>query len=287
MKRLFPVEKAIEYIEEHLDEGIGLNDVSRVTGYSYHHMTRLFSSILGESVGHYIHRRRLYKAAEKLIHSNQRVIDIAFDSGFESPEAFSRAFKTVFGSSPSDYRKAGINLVTNAKREMSPQDVRHIANNISHIPQILLQDEIKVAGIRGNTSLSNNQIPELWEYFLRFHINSYHFTGIGYSICETQQTAYTEEGDVSFSVLIGSSVKNFDNLPKTLVGKTLKAGRYAVFTHRGTFANLFKSYQYIYGTWLPTSKEELDDREDFEVYKRRVLSFDDPKNEVKIFIPLK
>ena len=82
-------------------------------------------------------------------------------------------------------------------------------------------------------------------------------------------------------------MKNFDNLPKTLVGKTLKAGRYAVFTHRGTFANLFKSYQYIYGTWLPTSKEELDDREDFEVYKRRVLSFDDPKNEVKIFIPLK
>jgi len=47
----------------------------------------------------------------------------------------------------------------------------------------------------------------------------------------------------------------------TLVKKTLSAGRYAVFTHSGTFANLFITYQYIFGTWLPTTKEELDDRE--------------------------
>lgn len=96
MKRYPPLERAITYIEAHLNENIGLNEVSRETGYSYYHMTRLFSSVLGESVGHYINRRRLYNASEKLIHSDQKVIDIALDCGYESSEAFSRAFKAVF-----------------------------------------------------------------------------------------------------------------------------------------------------------------------------------------------
>lgn len=69
--------------------------------------------------------------------------------------------------------------------------------------------------------------------------------------------------------------------------KILQAGKYAVFDHRGTLANLFKTYQYIFGTGLQTTKMELDDREDFEVYGRDVWSFDDPNNEVEIYIPVK
>lgn len=290
MNQLTPLERAIEYIEEHLDEEIGLNDVSRETGYSYYHMTRLFSSVLGESVGHYINRRRLYNASQKLIHSHQRVLDIALDSGFKSSEAFSRAFKAVFGSSPAEYRKAGLDLVVKAKRELSPEDVSHIANNISHSPEILTLEATKIAGIRGDTSRSNNRLPQLWDQFLslhRLHKNIYGSTTIGYGICETQQTVYTADGDVSFSTIVGSPVPGFDNLPHPLVPKTINPGPCAVFTHRGTFANLFLTYQYIYGTWLPSSKKELDDREDFELYQREVISFDDPDNEVKIYIPIK
>lgn len=287
MKQLFPLEKAIEYIEGHLNENIGLRDVARETGYSYYHMTRLFSSILGETVGHYINRRRLYNASEKLLYSKHRVIDIALDSGFKSPEAFSRAFKAVFGSSPVAYRKTGTDLVVNAKRELAPEDVSHIANNISHSPELFRMEEVKIAGLRGTTSLSDNQLPHLWGEFLHLYQNHFAATNVGYGICETQQTTYTKNGDVSFAVMVGSPVNDFDNLPTGLIGKTLSAGRYAVFTHRGTFANLFKTYQYIFGIWLPAAKEELDDREDFEVYEREVLSFDDPENEVKIFIPIK
>ena len=287
MKSLSPLEKAIEYIEEHLNENIGLNDVSREIGYSYYHMTRLFSSVLGESVGHYIHRRRLNNAAEKLIHSDQRVFDIALESGFESSEAFSRAFKAVFGSSPVEYRKTGLNLVVQAKKELLPQDVGHIANNISRSPEILVLEEMKVIGLRSTTSLFDNRLPGLWEQFLVLHKELFTESGVGVSICETQQTTYTKDGNVSFAVLVGCPVNSFDELSLPLVKKTLSAGRYAVFTHRGTFANLPKTYQYIFGTWLPASKEELDDREDFEVYEHEILSLDNPNNQVKIFIPIK
>lgn len=292
MQKLSPIEQAVKYIENHLHENIGLIDVSRETGYSYYHMTRLFSSVLGESVGHYINRRRLYNASEKLIHSQRRVIDIALDCGFQSPEAFSRAFKSAFGSSPMEYRKAGLDLVVNAKRELSPEDVGHIANNISHTPEMVMLEETKVAGLRGFTSLSNNRLPGLWEEFMRFHRfhkDLFVAAGVGYGICETQQTTYTKNGDVSFAAMVGSPVNDFDKLPSSfpLEKKVLRPGKYAVFTHWGTFANLFKTYQYIFGTWLQTTQAELDNREDFEMYEREVLSFDDPNNEVKIFIPIK
>ena len=89
--------------------------------------------------------------------------------------------------------------------------------------------------------------------------------------------------------MVGSPVQDFDDLPPALPleQKILQAGRYAVFTHRGTFANLPKTYHYIFGTWLQSAKVELDDRDDFELYEREVLSFDDPDNEVKIYIPIK
>ena len=93
MKELSPLERAVEYIEAHLNEDIGLRDVARGIGYSYYHMTRLFSSVLGESAGRYIQRRRLYQASRQLLRSGRSVIEIALDSGFASPEAFSRAFK--------------------------------------------------------------------------------------------------------------------------------------------------------------------------------------------------
>lgn len=287
MQQLSPLEKAIQYIEKHLYEDIGLSDVSRETGYSYYYMTRLFSSVLGESVGRYINRRKLYSASEKLIHSNQRIIDIALDGGFKSPEVFSRAFRSVFGSSPIEYRKAGLDLVVNAKRELGPEDLEHIANNISRSPELVFQQEIKLAGIRGITSRSDNRLPSMWEQLLHLQQELVGHRCIGYGVCETQQTVYAKDGDVSFSTLVGSPANYFDRLPPPLVEKTLCAGRYAVFTHRGSFANLFKTYQYIFGTWLFQSKEELDNREDFEVYDHEVLSFDDPNNEVKIYIPIK
>lgn len=284
MKQYSPLEQAIEYIEAHLHEGVSLHDVSRETGYSYYYMTRLFSSVLGESVGHYIRRRRLYRAAEKLIHTRQRVIDIALEWGFASPEAFSRAFKAAFGTSPADYRKAGLDFVVNAKRGLLPEAVSHVANNISHVPELLVLDETKIAGLRGTTSLSDNRLPALWKQFREIPAD-YFAAGTRYGICETQQTVYSNEGDVSFSALVGGPVAEFHHLPQTLATKTL-GGKYAVFTHRGTFANLFQSYRYLFETWLPSAEEELDDREDFELYEREVQAFDDPDKEVKIFIPV-
>lgn len=89
-------------------------------------------------------------------------------------------------------RKAGLDLVVNAKREIAPEDVAHIANNISRTPELVMLKETKVAGLRGTTSLSDNRFPVLWEEFLRLHKDLFIAAGAGYCICETQQTAYAK-----------------------------------------------------------------------------------------------
>lgn len=86
------LEQAIIYVEDRLGEAIKVEDVARAAGYSYYHLNRQFTAILGESIGSYIKKRRLANAAKALLYSNQKIIDIALDNGFESAESFSRAF---------------------------------------------------------------------------------------------------------------------------------------------------------------------------------------------------
>lgn len=54
-------EKAVMYIENNLHENITVNDVAKEIGYSYYHLTRLFKSMFGESVGSYIKKKTISK----------------------------------------------------------------------------------------------------------------------------------------------------------------------------------------------------------------------------------
>lgn len=64
-------EKAVMYIENNLHENITVNDVAKETGYSYYHLTRLFKSMFGESVGSYI-KRRLVSSTKELLYSDKK-----------------------------------------------------------------------------------------------------------------------------------------------------------------------------------------------------------------------
>lgn len=92
------LEQAVIYIENHLGYNIMVEDVAKAAGYSYYHLNRQFTAILGESIGSYIKKRRLADASKKLLYTDLKIIDIAIEYGFDSPEAFSRAFKAIYKS---------------------------------------------------------------------------------------------------------------------------------------------------------------------------------------------
>ena len=80
---------------------------------------------------------------------------------------------------------------------------------------------------------------------------------------------------------------SFQDLPPQFVKKVLPAGRCAVFTHRGSLRMLPQTFEYIWGTWFLETEEELDSREDFELYDNRFLGYDHPDSEVDLYIPIR
>ncbi|MBW4847464.1 MAG: AraC family transcriptional regulator [Lachnospiraceae bacterium] len=285
------LEQAVIYIENHLGYNIKVEDVAKAAGYSYYHLNRQFTAILGESIGSYIKKRRLADASKKLLYSDLKIIDIAIEYGFDSPEAFSRAFKAIYKVSPQSYRQNRLDIFIGGKERLDTGLLDHLVRNVTVHPRIVELPEIRVAGIRGETTLRDNRLRELWDRTnsLYSQIPNRIPGGRSFGICEAcaENTLYTMNEDILFTEVAGTEVSSFEGLTEPFVQKVIPGGRYAVFTHRGTLRMLPQTFDYIWGTWFLTTKEELDWREDFELYDERFLGYDHPDSEVDLYIPVK
>jgi len=101
---------AMEYIETHLSDDINYDQVAKLACCSTYHFQRMFSFITNVPLSEYIRRRRLTLAAFELQSRDKKVIDIALKYGYESPEAFSRAFKNLHDIMPSHAHNEGVTL---------------------------------------------------------------------------------------------------------------------------------------------------------------------------------
>lgn len=102
--------KALDYIENNLDNKIDYTKIAQTAYCSEYHFSRMFSFIAGVSLSEYIRRRRLTRAAFEIQKNDIRIIDVAVKYGYESADAFSRAFRKTHGIKPSDARQNGVQL---------------------------------------------------------------------------------------------------------------------------------------------------------------------------------
>ena len=92
MEWLTGIRTAIDYMEEHLTDDISAQDVADWVHISPFYLQKGFSLMTGYGIGEYIRNRRLYRAAVDLKETDDKVIDIAFRYGYETPESFTKAF---------------------------------------------------------------------------------------------------------------------------------------------------------------------------------------------------
>jgi AraC-type DNA-binding domain-containing proteins len=104
MNVLENLNKALDYIEQNLEYEIDEQKLSRLAYCSVYHFKRMFSYLAGISLQEYIRRRRLTLAAFELQSSTAKVIDIAMKYGYHSPDAFTRAFQSQHGITPTEMR---------------------------------------------------------------------------------------------------------------------------------------------------------------------------------------
>ena len=99
------VDEIDDCIKRHDDEALTLRALSRTLGYSEFYTTRKFKEISGMQVRDYLRRRKLAFALKEVRDGSKSLLNIAVEYGFSSHEAFTRAFKSAYGVTPSEYRR--------------------------------------------------------------------------------------------------------------------------------------------------------------------------------------
>lgn len=267
MSYLGALEKALDYIENHLNDDINLSAVAKEAGYSLYHFQRIFKGVVGDSIKDYIIKRRITEAAKELTYTNKPIIDIAIKYGYQSRETFSRAFNKVFGRNPSEVKREGLlyyirepitfdYMMFEYKRRK--EGMQPIFRKLSDRLVVGKKYKMKADG-------SNYQeIPLLWQKWNkdrtwtqieeRKHDNEY------MGIC------IPSEGD-TFDYMIGNEVKTLSNIPKNMTTHRLESSLYAVFKTIGPITeSVQKTWDYIYTIWLNESQYEHAGTHDIEYY---------------------
>lgn len=104
-QRIEQIVTVIEYLEAHLTEKLDLEGVARAVHYSKYHLHRMFTRTVGLTLHDYVQRRQLTEAAKLLVFSNKSILDIALLAGYESQQAFTTVFTSMYKLPPSRYRE--------------------------------------------------------------------------------------------------------------------------------------------------------------------------------------
>lgn len=154
-------------------------------------------------------------------------------------------------------------------------------------PKIETLQQKKLIGQRVTMSLANNRTGELWKSFMprRKEINSPLSADL-FSL-QIYDPGYFAgfNPTIQFEKWAAIEVADFDQVPDGMDTYILPGGLYAVFDYKGSSTD-HQIFQYIYGTWLPGSDYDLDDRPHFEVLGSRYKNAD-PESEEEIWIPVK
>lgn len=306
------INRAIDYIEANLAKEMTLKDIASAAFFSPYHFHRIFKGLMGEPVHQFVQRVRLERAARFLISDRRTsVTRIAMECGYQNPAAFSRAFRAVFGCSPSQWRRGGYLKSKNGMVE--GKNGKEGAEGTGY-PEGESGDTLRLMTRRDPMSkafemdVRVEDLPEVTIAYVR-HVGPYAgdselFQGLFGRLFawagprnlirppETQivsiyhdDPGVTDEQNLRTSV--GLSVPADTEVSGEIGKLTMAAGTYA----QARFELLPNQYQAaweaVYGGWLPGSGYQPDDGPAFERYLNGPEEHPEGKHIVEICLPVK
>ncbi|MDQ0185696.1 GyrI-like domain-containing protein [Cytobacillus kochii] len=252
--------EALNYIEDHLESHIDLKDVAKRAYCSEYQFKRLFSLLSGITISEYIRRRRLTVAALELKNQYVKVIEIATKYGYQSPDAFSRAFQSFHGVVPTLARNPEQNL--KAYPRMSFQLT--IQGGIEMKYRIVEKEPFKVVGVKYEVEMVNDILSPTYEDMIAAisdtrmremeSISNKEPNGIVHVSVNYSENM---EGKATFDQFIGAvTTKEETDEYSTLEIPNLL---WAIFEVDGDWQQVEEHWQRIYTEWLPSSSYELSE----------------------------
>lgn len=238
--------RVLDHVHAHLDEELTPEQLSDLAGFSLHHFHRVFRGMVGESVMGYVRRLRLERAAFRLKHAGGDVTSVAFAHGYESHEAFTRAFRAHFGLPPSAYRD----------REREHERVIEATIRDEAPRRLLTTTHVgpyeQVGAVWGNLVgvVAGLGLPALGPTVGLVHDDP--------EITPPEKCRY----EAGWLIAATARVEP----PPGFAIRELPGGPHAVALHRGPFANILDTYVALLGRFLPRRGVEVARDPVLEIY---------------------
>jgi AraC family transcriptional regulator len=255
---------AMNYIEANLADDISYDQAARIACCSTYHFQRMFSFITGVTLSEYIRRRRLTLAAFDLQTSGIKVIDAAMKYGYESPEAFSRAFKSLHGVTPLLARDSGAPLKAYPKMAFSIS----IKGDTEMNYRIEQRETFEVFGVYGVVSSGMEQafsdVPQFvqekmadgtWDSFNDF---------LGRPRDMWFHAALFDHVEESFKFMMCAYAPPGLDIPETYTRLSVPARTWAIFP--APKSDMQDTWRRIYSEWFPTAEYEQAEGPTFEMW---------------------
>lgn len=275
------INKVIGYINLHLGEELDMKQLAQLGNYSDFHFQRIMRAYLGEPLGAYIIRIRLESSAQLLRLTNLPVQEIAMKVGYENPTSFNKAFKKRFTISPLEFRET-INI---SYQHIKNEKKMNIKDQLTIEPKIKNIEPISVIYTQ-SLGPYGESASKAWETVCTYASEKKlfgfktQFIGISHD-----DPTITDEAKLRYDacIAIRKEIK-----PEGAIGfKVIPGGKCAIFRHKGSYDKLIDSYGFIFGTWMPESGNEPDDRPGFEIYINDPEKTKPEKLQTDIYIPIK
>ena len=274
MEWLTSIRKAIDYMEDHLQDDISAQDVAEEVFLSPYFLQKGFSLMTGYGIGEYLRNRRMYEAALDLQKTEEKVIDIAFRYAYDTPESFTKAFTRFHGATPSQVRAGQMPIKTFLPLKINI----NIQGGNQMDVKITTMFPFKVIGFQkifeGETAYE--EIPKYWDEICEMYANNVYAgnapanpyeqaivdNSIGeYGIC------IDDIGEGRFRYLIAGKYTGGE-VPEGMVVYEFPKGDWAIFNCIGPLPGALQSVNTrIFKEWLPGNPEyELDGNANVEWY---------------------
>jgi len=283
--------RVLIHIQTNLDGDLSLDDLANIAHFSPFHFHRIFRGLVGESVKEHVRRLRLERAALWLLSSDMPVTRIAFDSGYETHESFTRAFAARFGESPSEYRSKQRAL----RYQEAPGEVHFVPegrlegfrvasnDNVSGRVRIEHLGPLRVAFVRHIGPYP--EVGAAWQKLMawagRKGLMRPDMTMLGLSYDDPEVTP-ADKLRYDAAIVVDENVQ-----PEGEIGvQTVAAGDFATITHHGRYEKLSETYALLFGRWVPEHRRELVGGPSLEFYRNSPFDTAPEKLRTDIYVRL-
>lgn len=268
---------ALHHIETHLMDETDSEKAAKHVGLSRFYLERTFAALTGMSVSEYIRARRLTLAAQELITTETKVIDLALRYGYDTPESFTKAFSRFHGVTPTSARRMSTLL-----RCQNPLAISIKMEGASIMNYKMEQMEaFTVVGAEKSFHMDTSiqEIPKFWESFFQ--------QGMQQKVIPMFGICFDADASGNFPYMIAEVLQPGKEVPEGLTTRVIPAHLWAKFACVGPMPRAIQdATKQIYSEWLPTNGTyEVAQYMEIEMYSDGDTASKDYYSEV--WIPVK